>query len=565
MTHHLSFSLFSLLFLIQLAFFAIFRPILKAPTLKRVKAGANDALRSNSFGSLVVIVFAFCTLSSKNAAGQNVNVTVDPSQNWIGYMNWQPTAHTLAKYPADGGTGASVWGTSDLRASLNSSGVATLLPNTNTYNPGSRVWVNPDGTGANQMDANFYVQNDGLAGDTITFSGNLVTNSLVAPYATSTTAFIKDFSSGYSLVASSTTNLLGSGAFSLTLATTLGDHIQYGFEMFGPDASPTNTVATLGEVLVSSNSSASAPPPPPATTNQWNIVWDDEFNGTAINPNVWTYDIGNGGSNPGWGNGELEYYTSRTNNAYEAGGLLHIVAQSESYGGFSFTSARLKTQGLYATPTYGRFVWRARLPQGTGMWPALWLLGNDFPATPWPNCGEMDVVENNGGNPTFVQGSLHSPYGNPTDTTGCTVTDFHVYMLDWESNSITWYVDGVPYETQPGGAPFNAPFFFIMNIAVGGTYVGTTSISQIEAGTVFPQEMQVDYLRVYELTQPLQISMPQNSSGQTMLAWPTNIICHLQAQTNSSGFWSDLPVTNSPFVLPVSSGNTQVLYRLASP
>ncbi len=106
----------------------------------------------------------------------------------------------------------------------------------------------------------------------------------------------------------------------------------------------------------------------PPVTNQWNIVWDDEFNGTVINPNVWTFETGNGGSNPGWGNSEQEYYTSRTNNAYEAGGLLHIVAQAESYNGFNYTSARMKTQGLYATPTYGRFVWRARLPQVTGMW-----------------------------------------------------------------------------------------------------------------------------------------------------------------------------------------------------
>lgn len=561
MTHHPSFTL---VVVVQFAFFAIASAILKTAANKRVKAGTPVAASTKVFGSLAVIVFAFCSLSVRNAAGQSINVTVDPAQSWIGYMNWQPTAHTLAKYPADGGTGNSVWGTSDLRANLNASGLATLLPNTNTYNPGSTVWVNPDGTGANQMDANFYVQNDGLAGDTVTFSGTLVTNSLVAPYSTNTTAFIKDFSSGYSLVGSVTTNLLIGGAFSITLATAVGDHIQYGFEMFGPDASPTNTVATLGEVLVSSNPPAATAPPPPAAT-QWNIVWDDEFNGTAINTNVWTFETGNGGSNPGWGNSEQEYYTSRTNNAYEAGGLLHIVAQSESYNGFSFTSARMKTQGLYATPTYGRFVWRARLPQGTGMWPALWMMGTNFPSVGWPDCGEMDVVENNGGNPTFVQGSLHSPYGNPTDTTSCSVTDFHVYTLDWESNSISWSVDGVPYETQAGGAPFNAPFFFIMNLAVGGTYVGTTSTSQIEAGTVFPQEMQVDYLRVYELTQPLQVSMLQNSSGQSMLAWPTNIVCHLQAQTNSSGFWSDLPVTNGPFVLPVSSGNSQVLYRLESP
>ena len=530
--------------------------ILSLATIKRAKAGNKGVHGTRALGRLGGLAFTVCALLGANIMGQSTNVYVDPSRNWIGYMNYQPTAHTLASFPGYGGSGQGVWTPTDLRASFDASGLATLQPNTNVYNRTNSFWVNPDGTGANRMDANFYVEDNNLAGDTVTFSGYLWTNSLVLPYSTNVTAFIKDFTSGYALVATITSNLISSGPFSLTLATTAGDHIQYGFEMFGPDANPTNTVASLGEVLVSGN----APPTPPGT--QWNIVWNDEFNGTNINPKVWTFDTGNGGS--GWGNNELEYYTSRTNNAYEAGGLLHIVARSESYGGFSFTSARMKTQGLYATPTYGRFVWRARLPQGTGMWPALWLLGNTFNNFNWPDCGEMDVVENDGGNPTFVQGSLHATNNyNPTATTSCTVTNFHTYMLDWESNSISWYVDGVLYETQSGGAPFNAPFFFIMNVAVGGIYVGGPSIAQINAGTTFPQEMQVDYLRVYELTQPLQLTLQSN--GQTLLTWPANIICHLQTQTNSSGFWSDLPVTSSPFVLPVSSGNAQVLYRLASP
>jgi beta-glucanase (GH16 family) len=309
----------------------------------------------------------------------------------------------------------------------------------------------------------------------------------------------------------------------------------------------------------------------PPVTNQWNIVWDDEFNGTSINPNAWTFETGNGGSNPGWGNNELEYYTSRTNNAYESGGLLHIVAQEESYNGFNYTSARMKTEGLYSPPVYGRFVWRARLPEGTGMWPALWLLGNDISSIGWPSCGEIDVVENNGSSPNFVQGSLHSNNGNPTAVdnfaNGVSTTDFHIYMLDWETNSISWYVDGQLYETQTGGTPFNAPFFFIMNIAVGGNYVGNPSTAQIDSGTSFPQEMQVDYLRVYELTSPLQLSTTQ-SNGQLILSWPANIICHLQCQTNSAtpGNWTDMPtVTTSPYIVPLNPNNPSVFYQLASP
>ena len=280
-------------------------------------------------------------------------------------------------------------------------------------------------------------------------------------------------------------------------------------------------------------------PPPPT---QWNIVWDDEFNGTAINPAIWTFENGNNG---GWGNNELEYYTGRTNNAYVSNGFLHIVARQESTNGFSFTSARMKTQGLYATPTYGRFEWRAKLPAGVGMWPALWMMGTNFPLVGWPGCGEIDVVENNGSNPDFVQGSLHSNGGDPTAihnfTGGESVTNFHTYLLDWEPGSIKWFVDGQVYETQSSQTPFNAPFFFLMNLAVGGQYVGSPTISQIKAGTVFPAELQVDYVRIYEQTAPLQISVTQ-SNGSVFLTWPSNIVCHLQVQTNSlaNGNWFDV-------------------------
>lgn len=323
--------------------------------------------------------------------------------------------------------------------------------------------------------------------------------------------------------------------------------------------------------LTLNQTGGTVPPPPPPT--QWNIVWDDEFNGTSINTNIWTFEIGNGApSNPGWGNSELEYYTSRTNNAYVSGGLLHIVVRQESTytNGFNYTSARMKTQGLYATPTYGRYEWRASLPEGTGMWPALWMMGTNISEVGWPSCGEIDVVENNGDNPTFVQGSLHSNSGGPTAVynlpDGESVTNFHTYLLDWEANSISWYVDGVLYETQSGGATFDAPFFFLMNVAVGGNYVGNPTTETINAGTVFPQEMQVDYVRIYELTAPLQLSETQ-SNGQVILSWPTNIICHLQSQTNSTtgGNWFDMPSATNPLVLPVNPNNIGVFYRLASP
>ena len=312
-----------------------------------------------------------------------------------------------------------------------------------------------------------------------------------------------------------------------------------------------------------------------APYGNWNIVWDDEFNGTTINPKTWTYDLGAGG----WGNNELEDYTSRTNNAYVAGGLLHIVAQKESLGGQSFTSARMKTEGLVSW-LYGRFEWRARLPGGTGFWPALWFLGTSISNVNWPGCGEMDVTENSGGSPNFVQGSLHSGsdetaiYDFPN---GDSVTNFHTYVLDWSTNSFIWYVDGHVYEMQtawsssvglPYPGPFNQPSFMIMNLAVGGNYVGNPSVTQINTNGGFPGELQVDYVRVYNSTPPLKIAMVRTNNG-LVVSWPSNVVGHLQAQFNPSAtglntnIWSNLSLSNNPSTISPTNGSA--FFRLSSP
>jgi hypothetical protein len=200
------------------------------------------------------------------------SVTVDPSQNWLGFMNWSPTAYTSANFPSDGGNDGNgqAWGTTALPAVFNSS-LLTISPNVNVYDSTSDpYWVNPDGTGANNMDASFYVESTTLAGQTVTFSGYVWNNSLAGasnnvagPYTS--VAFINDFGPGFVLNASVTTNLLGAlppnGFFSINLATTAGDTIQYGFETVGPDANPA-TVASLGTVVVASN----APPAGPIVT-----------------------------------------------------------------------------------------------------------------------------------------------------------------------------------------------------------------------------------------------------------------------------------------------------------
>ncbi len=306
-----------------------------------------------------------------------------------------------------------------------------------------------------------------------------------------------------------------------------------------------------------------------APQGDWNIVWSDEFNGSSINTNLWTYDLGGGG----WGNSELEYYTSSAQNSYVSNGLLHIVALQQSTNGYNYTSARLKTEGLYAAQ-YGRFAWRASLPAGVGFWPALWMLGSNIGSAGWPGCGEIDVMENNGSALTNVQGSLHSGSDETQVYTlpGGSVTNFHTYLLDWTTNAISWYVDGVRYETQTAwsssvGAyptPFNQPFFIIMNLAVGGDYLGDPSSATINSNSTFPGQLQVDYVRLYNLTAPLQLTAALGA-GKLSLTWPSNIVCHLESASSvyPPSNWTNVTGAASPFSsTPLS---TAVFYRLVSP
>jgi beta-glucanase (GH16 family) len=240
----------------------------------------------------------------------------------------------------------------------------------------------------------------------------------------------------------------------------------------------------------------------------WQLAWDDEFNGTAIDTNHWTFETGNHG---GWGNYELEFYTDRPENAYVSDGMLHIVARQESTNGCAYTSARMKSEGLFSQK-YGRFEFRAKFPQGKGYWPALWLMPKDSAYGGWPECGEIDIVENKGDYPAVVQGTIHyaGPDGGHRQSTdfytfapGNGADKFHTYMLEWSTNSISWFVDNNLYESQtnwstagaPYPAPFDQPFYIIMNLAVGGLYDGPP-----DTNTAFPGEMLVDYVRVYNDT-----------------------------------------------------------------
>jgi beta-glucanase (GH16 family) len=251
---------------------------------------------------------------------------------------------------------------------------------------------------------------------------------------------------------------------------------------------------------------------PSADHTQWTLVWSDEFdgaNGSAPDPTKWTYDVGGNG----WGNKELEYYTTRTENAHLQDGQLVIRALKEDYKGpdgvrRDYTSARLKTQGLFEQ-TYGRFEARIKIPYGQGLWPAYWMLGSNIATGDWPNCGEIDIFENIGREPLTVHGTVHGPgYSNERGITGSFTLPsgrrfadgFHLFAVEWEPETIRFYVDSSLYQTiarsnlPPGAAwVFDHPFFLLLNVAVGGKWPGSPDVS-----TIFPQTMLVDYVRVYK-------------------------------------------------------------------
>lgn len=270
----------------------------------------------------------------------------------------------------------------------------------------------------------------------------------------------------------------------------------------------------------------------------WRLVWSDEFDGDSIDRSKWDFDLGDGFYDyvanqwrHGWGNDELQCYTAEPRNVFVRDGSLHVRALKESLNGRGYTSARIKSRArdgsnLFAT-TYGRIEFRAKLPTGRGIWPALWLLPRDEAHGPWPCSGEIDVMEARGQEPGKVLGTIH--YGSrwPANVhssdehefpPGESIAEFHEYAVEWDPGEIRWLVDGrvfaarrswwVSRRTKPDGqgataeseqdllpwpAPFDQPFYIVMNVAVGGQFLGNP-----DASTTFPAEMLVDRVRVYE-------------------------------------------------------------------
>jgi beta-glucanase (GH16 family) len=237
----------------------------------------------------------------------------------------------------------------------------------------------------------------------------------------------------------------------------------------------------------------------------WNLVWQDEFEGPANqlpDANSWNFDLGRGPDGDGWGNRELQTYTDSPDNvSLDGQGNLNITALNA--GGF--TSARITTKGK-VEQKYGRIEARIKLPYGPGLWPAFWMLGSNIDTAPWPQCGEIDIMEFKGQEPNIIHGSMHGPgyyKDEPITKTFGFVDDrfdfdFHVFAIEWDENSVDYYADDVLYqriskEDVPGGEwVFDQPFYILLNVAVGGSFVGFPS-----SKTEFPKSMVVDYIRMY--------------------------------------------------------------------
>lgn len=293
----------------------------------------------------------------------------------------------------------------------------------------------------------------------------------------------------------------------------------------------------------------------PAQTNSWQLVWSDEFNG-SIGPN-WVFETGAGG----WGNNELQYY--RRENATVENGALVITAKRENFGGASYTSARMKTQGL-KTFRFGRIEARMKLPSFLGAWPAFWMLGANLPQVGWPASGEIDVMEHVN-DENKVYGTIHwqdhtgkyAQYGGNTPTT---VTDWHVYAVEWDTNAIRWYVDGNKYHEVNiagginGTEEFQKDFFLLLNFAIGGNWPGFNVNN-----AALPARMHVDYVRVYAPTWSRQIEA-EAFSAQAGVQTEACSEGGLNVGWIDINDWMAYNSVNFP-----TSGNYRVEYRVASP
>jgi uncharacterized protein (TIGR03437 family) len=299
---------------------------------------------------------------------------------------------------------------------------------------------------------------------------------------------------------------------------------------------------------------------PSLAAQTWQLVWSDEFNGpanTSPSPQKWAMNTGGGG----WGNQELETYSNSTANVYQDGNGNLVIRAMQTAG--EYTSGRLTTQYTMQA-SYGRVEARIKLPTGQGVWPSFWMLGSNCPTVGWPQCGEIDIMENLGSQPAYIHSTIHGPgfqtgIGTAYElSSGQFSDDFHIFGIVWSPNSIQFQVDSVTYATMtPASLPlganwvFNQPFFLILNLAVGGTWPGYP-----DATTLFPQSMLVDYVRYYRDTSEPVINPGEILDAASLTAnfAPGSIIA-LSGTGLSSGTSTNLLTTN----LPVTYEGTSVL------
>jgi len=260
---------------------------------------------------------------------------------------------------------------------------------------------------------------------------------------------------------------------------------------------------------------APAPQTLKASSNpgQWELVWSDEFEGKEIAPAKWKYETGG----HGFGNNELQFYTDRADNAFLDKGSLVIRAQAEKFRNRSFTSAKLQSRQAWTT---GRFEFKVKLPKGRGVWPAIWMMPSDMKTYGgWPQCGEIDILEQLGHEPNRVYGTLHFGNPHPPAGKGASVSlkkgslcdDWHEFALEWLPGEMRWFADGELYQVQnswftSGGggaawpAPYDRDFYLQLNVAVGGGWPGAP-----DATTTWPQELRIDHIRVFKSAKPPEL------------------------------------------------------------
>ncbi|MDF1596898.1 MAG: family 16 glycosylhydrolase [Acidimicrobiia bacterium] len=310
----------------------------------------------------------------------------------------------------------------------------------------------------------------------------------------------------------------------------------------------------------------------------WSLVWSDEFNepaGTPPNPDNWGYEIGDGTVNgiPGWGNSELQYYTDDPDNvATDGAGNLVITADAADgqdcyYGPCEYTSARLATTNR-AEFAYGRVESRIQVPDGeNGLWPAFWSLGTDIDRVDWPQTGEIDIMEYVSRLPDEIFGTIHGPgysggssFGNTYPFPGGVAAGYHTFAIEWQPDLIEWYVDGIVYHTAtpadvaPNQWVFNDPVYLLLNLAVGGNFGG-----EVSDALTFPQELKVDYVRVYQgpdTAERFETSFVDDFSGWQQVVVPFDAFVRSAAQPNGApddglslnevwGYGFDLPDAGS--------------------